>query len=250
MQFFLYAGGWLMIRPLLKFSLFPVLILFLPGSLTAGLEFAGWFSSGWPQGKLKSYAYDFVSAGGTARMSWGFGEKSSVEPFFFTEFSYADFGIEKGYVPDPYSPEAGEDVATDFYLMMFSSGFALSKRFGDYRPYCNFFGGVSYYSALSRISSRKQNGTSGEFFTESSGPTWHTGIGVGAKVLIWRKKLSTAEAWLDKVFFDIRVDFTRGGVMEYLNWRSFRDDAGTDSFEKNRSNIEIFLLSLGASFVF
>lgn len=237
-------------RALLKFTLISVLISLLPNSVAYGFELAGWFSAGWPQGKLKSYAYDFVSAGGTARMSWGFGEKSSVEPFFFTEFSYADFGIEKGYAPDPYFPEAGKDVATDFYLMMFSSGFALGKRSGDYRPYCNFFGGVSYYSALSRISSRGQTDKPAELFTECKGPTWHAGIGVGAKVLIWRKKPSTAEAWLDKVFFDVRADFTKGGVMEYLNWRSLRDDAGTDSFEKSRPNIEIFLLSFGASFVF
>ena len=238
-------------RLLVKFSLIAALILLLPNSLSAGLEFAGWFSAGWPQGKLKSYAYDFVSFGGTARMSWGFGEKSSVEPFFFTEFSYADFGIEKGYAPDPYYPGAGKDVTTDFYLMMFSSGFALSRRAGDCRPYCNFFGGVSYYSALSRISSRSQTDNKpADLFTEYNGPTWHAGLGVGAKVLIWRRQPSPAKSWLDKVFFDVRADFIKGGVMEYLNWRLPSDDAGIDSFEKNLSNIELFLLSLGASFVF
>ena len=74
-------------RALLKFTLISFLILLLPNSLTAGAEFAGWYSLGWPQGKLADYGYGGITSGGTARMSWGFGEKSSVEPFFFTEFS-------------------------------------------------------------------------------------------------------------------------------------------------------------------
>ena len=77
----------------MKLALLSVLILFLPGSLAAGLELTGLYSSGWPRGKLSNYGYGVITTGGTARVSWAFGEKSSTERFFFTEFGYADFGV-------------------------------------------------------------------------------------------------------------------------------------------------------------
>jgi len=238
-------------RPLLKFALFFALIFLLPGSLTAGVELAGWYSSGWPRGKLSDYGYGVITTGGTARVSWAFGEKSSTERFFFTEFGYADFGVETGYqVPDPQNPALGMDAATDLYWMMFSSGISLGKRFPNYRVYSSFFGGVSYYSALSRISSHYRIGYPVELLSESRGMTWHAGIGAGIKILVWNRQPSSAEHLLDEVFLDIKADYTRGGHTEYLNWRSIRDEAGAVGFDNWDANIDFFQLSFGLSLVF
>ena len=230
-------------RQLTKFTLIFALISLLPNSVAYGFELAGWYTSGWPQGKLGDYSYGVITTGGAARMSWGIGDKSSAEPFFFTEFSYADLGVETGY-------KIPLDVATDFYLMMFRSGISLGKRSGDFRPRCDFFGGLSYYSALSRISSRYQTSNPVNLFSECNGMTWHAGIGAGMKILLWRWRSPQAEHLLDEVFFDVKAEFTKGGVTEYLNWRSVRDEAGTIVFDNSHANIDFFQLSLGLSLVF
>jgi|GEM_PF-4245348 len=230
-------------RALLNFTLTYLLISLLANSVAYGFELAGWYSSGWPRGKLGDYSYGVITTGGAARMSWGIGDKSSAEPFFFTEFSYTDFGVETGY-------KIPLDVATDFYLMMFRSGISLEKRFGDFRPHCDFFGGLSYYSALSRISSHYQTSNPVNLFSECNGMTWHAGIGAGMKILIWNRLPSAAEHLLDEIFFDVRVDYTKGGDTEYLNWRSVRDEAGTIVFDNLQADIDLFQLSFGLSFVF
>jgi len=238
-------------RALLKFTLISALISLLPNSLNAEFEFTGWFSAGWPQGSLKDYGYSANIKGGTGRLSWGVGDKSSFQPFFFTEFSYIDFIVEKGFIPiDPYRSKIDLDTATDFYLMMFRPGVSLGKRSGDFRPYCDFFGGLIYYSSLSRIASKYRLDTPVHLLMEQNGTIWHAGIGGGIKIMLWRSKPSSKKSWLDEFCFNVKAEYTKGGKAEYLNWHSARYDAETISYDNFRSNIDIFLLSYGLSLVF
>lgn len=238
-------------RALLKFTLIYLLISLLPNSVAYGFELAGWYTSSWPRGKLGDYGYGVITTGGAARMSWRFSEKSSTERFFFTEFSYVDFGVETGYQAlDPHYPGIGMDVATDYYLMMFSSGISLGKKFTACRPFCDFFGGLSYYSALSRIAGMYRPGNSMELLPESNGMTWHAGIGAGMNILVWDRMPSQAESLLDEVFFNVKIGYIKGGDTEYLNWRSIQDESGTLVFDNRKSSIDLFQLSFGLSFVF
>ena len=70
------------------------------------------------------------------------------------------------------------------------------------------------------------------------------------KMLLWRQQSPQAEPLLDEFFFDVKAEFTKGGVTEYLNWRSVRDEAGTIVFDNLQADIDFFQLSLGVSLVF
>ena len=236
-------------RTLLKVAIILTLTSLPPDSLNAGFELAGWYSSGWTQGQLNNYGYGQSSFGGTARMSWELGGKSRAEPFFITEFSYIDLGVEEKFIPADAS-QTPLDVATDFYLMMFKSGISLGKRTGNLRPYCDFLGGLTYYSAWSQIGSRYQTNTPIYILSKNGGTTWYAGIGVGIKILFWSRELSKAKSRLDEFFINARAEFSKGGEVEFLDCRSVRDQAGSVSFDNYRANVDLLQLNFGVSFAF
>lgn len=238
-------------KTILFLTLFFALFSLYPLTLTASYELSGWFSPSLPLGKLADYGFGAVTIGGTGRMSRGLTVKSSIVPTFFGEFNYTDLGLEKVRTPSaPPHSEMALNVATDFYLMMISTGISLARRSGHLRPYCDFFGGVTYYSTLSGVASLYSSTNPFLHFIESDGTAWHAGFGAGIKILLWRNPSPPEESWLNEFSFNIRLCFIQGGKMRYPNARSigFRENEVICDFKN--VNISFFQTSFGASLGF
>jgi len=235
-------------------SLFATAVLFFPlEAAGAGVELSGWWTNGWPQGKkLSSYGYGIITTGGTGRLSRVIGE--GHKPFnllIFAEIGILDFGPEAGYIVTDFAhPELGLDIASDHYLLNFSTGLALAGNTGEFQPYLNILGGVTYHSAISRILSRRGALYPVSEMFEINGATWHAGLGVGIKILIWKPDPQPRERLLDGIFFDVHFGCLRGGNTEYLDWRTVRETSGSLDYEFSGPDINILILSFGISLLF
>jgi len=238
-------------QPFEKSLLLSALVFLFPCPLFAEFEFAGFFSLGRPQGKLKDYSFGAISTGGTARLSWRNGEKSSSAPRYYTEISYLDLGVENGFIPaGPDYSEQDLDVATDFYLLMFSPGISFGKVSGDVRPYFDLSGGPTYYSTLSRIASRHFTSQPVSILQGTSGATWHVGLGAGIKILLWERAQAPEKSKLDNFFFNAGMNYGKGGKTKYLNWRSVRSFNGVVSYNHLQVNSDMLQFNLGGSLEF
>ncbi|MBW7996320.1 MAG: hypothetical protein FVQ81_07095 [Candidatus Glassbacteria bacterium] len=228
--------------------LIATLALFSPAlqSLEAGVDLSAGFSIGWPTGQINDYAFGAVGVGGTGRFGVDLGDNLAL----FGQFSYIDLGLEQGFIPrDITNSTLALDVATDFYFMHIGPGFTFKKKRGNLRPYLDLFGGVTVHSTLSRVSSRNIQPALVEY-SKTEGTTWHAGLDIGLKMMIWTHLHPRGEQFIEDIFLDLRLGYLTGGNIEVLDWRQTRFFAGELHLKNLGSRTDMLLATIGISIAF